>query len=54
MQFCSSIGVSTVPNMLVSEMFPFKYVADLIELKHFDEIYRIFYLLDLVYLPAVL
>lgn len=24
MQFFSSLGVSTVPNMLVSEMFPFK------------------------------
>lgn len=24
MQFSTSIGVSSVPNMLVSEMFPFK------------------------------
>lgn len=24
MQFCTSIGVSSVPNMLISEMFPFK------------------------------
>lgn len=26
MQFCTSIGVSSVPNMLISEMFPFKWV----------------------------
>lgn len=26
LQFCTSIGVSSVPNMLISEMFPFKWV----------------------------